>query len=196
MHESFSKRDALLIIDAQNDFISGSLAVPRGEQVAHDIVDFIKDGFGGWEPDYVLTTQDWHINPGDHWSDEPDFVDSWPVHCKAGTWGADLHPAIQEVGIHERFCKGKFTAAYSGFEGITERDINVTHRLDKWLQQRDVDFVHIVGIATDYCVKATALDALKYGFDVRVISELCAAVTPEGGERAIDEMRSKGVLIA
>lgn len=196
MHPSFSKRDALLIIDAQNDFISGSLAVPGGEQVAHDIVDYLQNGSGGWECDYILTTQDWHISPGDHWSNEPDFVDSWPKHCEAGTWGADLHPAIQSIDLHERFYKGEFSAAYSGFEAIQPRVTSVTNRLDYWLAQRLVDSVHIVGIATDYCVKATAIDAVRYGFDVRVIPELCAAVTPEGGERALDEMAAAGVVFA
>src|SRR5437868_195517 len=96
MDESYSRPSALILVDVQNDFISGSLAVAGGEKVAHDIVAHIRRGFGGWEHEFVLTTQDWHIDPGGHFSDEPDFTGTWPAHCRADTWGAELHDAIND----------------------------------------------------------------------------------------------------
>lgn len=195
MDESYSKPSALIIVDVQNDFISGSLAVAGGEQVAHDIVDYIQGGFRGWEHEFVVTTQDWHIDPGDHFSPTPDYVNSWPMHCVAGADGAELHPALKDINVDARFYKGTFSAAYSGFEGTTRRPEfpHVPIDLGQWLKERDVDEVDICGIATDYCVKATALDAVKAGFGTTLIVDLTAAVSPDGGAAAIDEMREAGV---
>ncbi len=186
--------NALLIIDVQRDFCEGgSLAVVGGNQVARDIAYYLFDDAAY---DYIVTTQDWHLSPGDHWSDTPDFVDTWPVHCAANTFGAELHEAIKDLPTDARFFKGKYSAAYSGFEGITERADNVTHRLDYWLRERDVDMVDICGIATDYCVKATALDAVRLGFDTTLLLPLCAAVSPETERAAIEEMVAAGVRLA
>lgn len=192
MHESFSKPTALIIVDVQNDFISGSLAVPDGERVAHGIVDYLKGGSGGWEHDYIVTTQDWHDDPGDHFSETPDYIDTWPVHCKAGTWGGMLHDAILSIQADAHFLKGLYSAAYSGFEGTGPFGVT----LYQWLGVKGVDMVDICGIATDYCVKATALDAVKSGFHTTLLTDLIAAVSPDTGEAAIREMASKGVTIA
>ena len=185
--------DALIVVDVQNDFISGSLAVPDGAKVAELIATYIA-GIGGDIDayDYVVATQDWHVDPGDHWSETPDFVDTWPVHCKADTFGALIHEALRFEDFDENFLKGKHTAAYSGFEGIGfDSDL----LLAEWLRDRGVVSVDVCGIATDYCVKATALDAVKHGFHTTLLTPLCAAVSPEGGADAIDEMVFAGVVV-
>lgn len=187
--------NALLIIDVQNDFCEGgSLAVPGGEEVAQKVAGYLGKSLGY---DYIATTQDWHINPGAHFSDEPDFIDTWPTHCVAGTWGADLHDSIRSVAglvVDRHFMKGRHSAAYSGFEGDTAVAYGRLG-LREWLLERDVTDVYICGIATDYCVKATALDAVKAGFDTRVLLPLCAAVNPETERAAIDEMRAAGISV-
>lgn len=194
MHESFSRPTALIIVDVQNDFVSGSLAVSGGDRVAHAIAKYIQDGQGGWENDYIITTQDWHDDPGSHWSDTPNFVDTWPVHCKAGAWGAELHDALDDIDVHKRFYKGWDSAAYSGFEGDTAVAYGRLG-LGEWLRERGVDSVDICGIATDYCVKATVLDAVKLGFNATVLRDLTAAVSPEGEEAAINEMIIAGAVV-
>ena len=169
-------RTALLIIDVQNDFCEGgALAVEGGNNVAQAIANHLNRIEAVDEAyDFVVTTQDWHIDPGEHFSDEPDYVDSWPVHCKANTSGAWLHPAIeaQNVYIDERFYKGMNSAAYSGFEGTSAEQVT----LGDWLRGAGVSDVTVVGLASDYCVKATALDAVKEGFDTQLIWTLTAAV--------------------
>lgn len=180
---------ALIIVDVQNDFISGSLPVPGGEEVAQRITTYLKAP--GTHYDYILTTQDWHSFPGDHWSDTPDYVTSWPVHAKAGTKGAELHPVLQDLPVDAQFFKGATSAAYSGFEG-TDWHVN----LERWLQKAGVDAVDVVGLALDYCVAATALDAQRRGFTTRVLTDLTAAVTPDGGNLAKQELLEAGVALA
>ena len=181
---------ALVIVDVQNDFISGSLAVQDGEQIAHRIATILDlDAY-----DHIVTTQDWHTDPGSHWSDEPDFVDSWPVHAKAGTWGAQLSPRLDPIlhRIEAHFRKGEYAASYSGFNGTADDH----EGLADWLRRHEVTDVDIVGIATDYSVKATALDAMKEGFGTRVLAHLTAAVDASLGgslSKAIPEMRQAGV---
>ena len=137
----------------------------------------------------IVTTQDWHVNPGDHFSDTPDYVDSWPVHCKAGTWGAELHPALSlEPRIDRAFYKGEFAASYSGFDA-SDGDAG----LGEYLLQAGITDVDIVGVATDYCVKATALDAVKYGFNTRVIPWLVAEVHNDALPGVIKELTDAGV---
>ena len=144
---------ALLIVDVQNDFCEGgSLAVAGGGQVAARLTELLAEPDGRW--DHIVATQDHHIDPGDHFSDTPDFVDSWPRHCVVGTAGVDLHPLLSTDRIEAYFRKGEYAAAYSGFEGRAG-DLD----LATWLRDRHVDAVDVVGIATDYCVRATALDA-------------------------------------
>lgn len=171
-------RTALIIVDVQNDFCEGgALAVAGGNNVAQAIANHLnRIEAVGEHYDFVVTTQDWHIEPGEHFSDSPDYVDTWPVHCQANTEGAWLHPIIEanSVYIDERFYKGMYSAAYSGFEGKSAEQIE----LGDWLREAGVEHVTVVGLATDYCVKATALDAVKQGFETQVIHTLCAAVKP------------------
>lgn len=197
----------LIIVDVQYDFCpGGALATQRGNEVASKIGS-IQD-----EYDLVVATQDWHIDPGTHFSAEPDFLNSWPVHCVAGTHGADVHDAIAPVQAY--FHKGEYEAAYSGFEGFTEAESaqgDFTHSvqtstetspehpcripLHTWLQDRGVEQVDIVGIATDHCVRATAADALRAGFSVRVLKDYCAPVDEERGAYALHQLAEAGAVI-
>jgi nicotinamidase/pyrazinamidase len=179
---------ALLIVDVQNDFCEGgSLAVDGGASVAAAISVLLATA------DYpvIAATRDAHRDPGDHFSATPDYVDHWPPHCVAGTEGAAFHPSLDTQRIDEVFDKGAFQAAYSGFEG-TNSDGTA---LAEWLRARDVDSVDIVGIATDHCVQATALDAVAAGFDATALLELTAGVAPATVAAALDEMRAAGVTL-
>jgi nicotinamidase/pyrazinamidase len=187
---------ALLIVDVQNDFCEGgSLPVNGGAATARRIGDYVS----GHHQDYaaLVATADWHEDPGSHWSDSPDFAESWPVHCRAGTEGALFHPAAARAFRHVEavFRKGQHAAAYSGFEGFTgEGDRQVG--LADWLRDRAIEDVDIVGIATDYCVRATALDAANQGFTARILIDLTAGVAPESTQRAIEECRAAAVEVA
>ena len=169
-------KTALIIVDVQNDFCEGgSLAVEGGNRVAGAIFNHLERLEAIDEPyDVVVTTQDWHIEPEGHFSDEPDYVDTWPVHCLSMSPGANLHPDILagSVYVDERFYKGAYAPAYSGFEGRSQNDM----LLGDYLHGKGVTDVTVVGLATDYCVKATALDAVKEGFDTQLIWSLCASV--------------------
>ncbi|MCQ9343264.1 isochorismatase family protein [Corynebacterium sp. 153RC1] len=155
---------ALVIVDVQNDFCpGGSLGTERGADVAAAITEYARGDHGY---DYVVATKDWHIDPGEHF-------EVWPVHCVAGTSGAEFHPNLQ-VETDEVFYKGQYTAAYSGFEGASEAG----ESMEEWLTQRGVTELDVVGIATDFCVKATAIDGLEK-FQVRVLTDLCAPVADE-----------------
>jgi nicotinamidase/pyrazinamidase len=140
----------------------------------------------------VVATKDFHIDPGEHFSDDPDYAVSWPRHCVVETSGADFHPHLETDAVEAVFHKGQYTAAYSGFEGADEHGTP----LAEWLRQRGVDEVDIVGIATDYCVQATAADAAKAGFATRVLLDLTAGVAPESTAKAIEDLRAAGVEIA
>ncbi|WP_066292405.1 isochorismatase family protein [Arthrobacter sp. B6] len=212
---------ALIIVDVQNDFCEGgSLAVAGGADVAAAISDYVDAHH--LEFDHIVATQDWHIDPGDHFSEAPDFKDSWPPHCIAGTRGAELHPDLDTEYIQAYFQKGQFAAAYSGFEGLLAPEDAVptgdrqpgtlaagavagdpeTYAaaddaigLDDWLQSHDVEDVVVVGIATDYCVMATSLDAVQAGYSVTVIRSLTAGIA-EDLEDAVAEMELGGVDVA
>ncbi|MDV8146382.1 isochorismatase family protein [Arthrobacter sp. B10-11] len=213
---------ALIIVDVQNDFCEGgSLAVKGGAEVAAAISEYVDAHHGQF--DHIVATQDWHIEPGPHFSENPDFVDSWPPHCVAGTPGAELHPDLDTEYIQAYFRKGQFTAAYSGFEGILapEDEVPTGDRkpgalqlpedaealtagsfadedaigLDDWLQSHDVEDVVIMGLATDYCVMATALDAVQAGYSVTVVKNLTAGIAPDL-EDAYAEMELGGVDLA
>ena len=161
---------ALVVVDAQNDFCEGgALAVAGGNKVAEDIAQFIKEH----EDDYVIiSTQDWHIDPGEHFSDNPDFADSWPVHCKAGSLGAELHPALSGVDFQLQILKGQYEAAYSGFEGHTPSG----RTLNTVLGLHGITTVDVCGLAFDYCVEQTARDAARLGYHTRILGKLTAAV--------------------
>ena len=164
---------ALIIVDVQNDFCEGgSLAVPGGTAVARAITDYLA-GPGGARYDHVVATQDFHVDPGAHFSAHPDYATSWPAHCVAGTDGARFRPELDAGRIEEIFRKGKYAAAYSGFEGSSASGAT----LRDWLTERNVTDVDVAGIATDYCVRATALDAATAGFATAVLLDLTAGVT-------------------
>ncbi|MGW5456062.1 isochorismatase family protein [Nocardia sp. NPDC003979] len=179
----------LVIVDVQNDFCEGgSLAVRGGAAVAAAISAHV----AGKKYDAVVATRDWHVDPGAHFSDTPDYIDSWPPHCVVGTPGADFHPALDTGPIEEVFSKGEYTAAYSGFEGASADGIT----LADWLRARDIDHVDVVGIATDHCVRATALDARTAGFDTTILLGLTAGVSPETTAAALTTLRDAGVELA
>jgi nicotinamidase/pyrazinamidase len=181
---------ALIIVDVQNDFCEGgSLAVTGGTAVARGITELLASG--GREYDYVAATQDFHVDPGSHFSDHPDYSRSWPPHCVAGSSGADFHPDLDTSSISAVFRKGQHSAAYSGFEGV---DADGTPLAD-WLRSRQVDSVDVTGIATDYCVRATAADSVSGGFYTRVLLGLTAGVDPGTTAEAIDALRAAGVEV-
>jgi nicotinamidase/pyrazinamidase len=178
---------ALIIVDVQNDFCEGgSLPVAGGAAVAAGISTRLAEG--GW--DHIVATKDHHVDPGEHFADEPDFAESWPEHCVVGTPGADFHPQLDTDRIEAVFEKGHQAAAYSGFEGHAGGI-----GLAAWLRMRDVDEVDIVGIATDHCVRATALDAAREGFATTVLLDLTAGVAPDTTEAALAELREAGVTL-
>jgi nicotinamidase/pyrazinamidase len=178
---------AIIVVDVQNDFCEGgSLAVAGGAEVAASVTQRI--GEGGYE--HVVATRDHHIDPGAHFSVSPDFTDSWPPHCVVGTSGVALHPGLDTSRIEAVFDKGEYEAAYSGFEGVSDGE-----SLADWLHQRDVDSVEIMGIATDHCIRATALDAAGLGFATSVRLDLTAGVAATTVERALNELRAAGVQL-
>jgi len=178
---------ALIIVDVQNDFCEGgSVAVTGGAALAPAINDYLA-GEPGYQ--HVVATKDFHIDPGDHFSDHPDYSSSWPTHCVAGSPGADFHPDLDTSRIEAVFRKGAYSAAYSGFEGVDE---NGTPLLE-WLRQRGVDEVDVVGIATDYCVRRTVEDAARAGLATRVLVDLTAAVAADSAAEALAEMRTAGI---
>ena len=182
---------ALVVVDVQNDFCpGGALGTARGDEVASKIQALIAEGDNrGCDYSHIVATQDWHIDPGAHFSDDPDFVDSWPVHCVAESEGAALRGPIADIAFDEFFRKGEYEAAYSGFEGAS---ISEKALLADWLRARGVSDIDVVGIATDHCVRATVLDALKEGFSVRVLRGMCSPVDDARGSAALDDMRSAG----
>lgn len=181
---------ALIVVDVQVDFCEGgALGVAGGNAAAEAIADLLGTDHGY---DYVVATRDHHIDPGAHFSDEPDYVDSWPPHCVVGTAGQELHPALVDIDFDAIFDKGSFEAAYSGFEG-TVGGSEAGDVLSEWLADREVEEVDVCGIATDFCVRATALDAQAEEYETTVLTELTAAVHPENLDAVRDELVEAGV---
>jgi nicotinamidase/pyrazinamidase len=184
-------KKAFVIVDVQNDFCEGgSLAVNGGVAVARGLTEFLSEHRSGY--DLVVATRDYHVDPGAHFAAAPDFRDSWPVHCVAGTEGAELHPGLELGLVDEVFDKGGHSAAYSGFEARS----GAGKLLGDRLREAGVEELEVAGIATDYCVRATVLDALREGFKVTLRPGLCAGVAPETSDAALTEMRSAGASIA
>jgi nicotinamidase/pyrazinamidase len=188
---------ALIVVDVQNDFCEGgSLPVAGGARVASDIAALLRARTAGLPGaavyDHVVATKDHHIDPGHHFSREPDFRDSWPAHCVVGTDGEAFHPNLDPEPFEAIFTKGEHAAAYSGFEGRTTDGA----RLAEWLREREVTDVHVCGIATDHCVRATALDAVREGFSVTLLGELSVGVAPASTTAAVEELRAAGVAVA
>ena len=178
---------ALIVVDVQNDFCEGgSLAVAGGAAVAAAITEHVRTAAGEYA--HVVATRDHHIDPGHHFAEQPDYLETWPAHCVVGTGGVELHPSLDRAPVEAVFDKGEYAAAYSGFEA---RAGDVP--LADWLRERGVDAVDVVGIATDHCVRATALDAVAEGFGTRVLLHLTAGVAEGTTEAALDQLRSAGV---
>ena len=181
---------ALVIVDVQNDFCEGgSLAVEGGAAVAGAISRFLAAEGGGYA--HVVASRDYHVDPGDHFSAQPDFSRSWPPHCVVGTAGAEFHPDFDTSGVEKVFSKGAHAPAYSAFEGTEAGGAP----LGTWLRERGVDALDVVGIATDYCVRATALDAVRAGFATRVPLGLTAGVDPLTTQEALHALRAAGVSL-
>jgi nicotinamidase/pyrazinamidase len=185
---------ALIVVDVQRDFCEGgSLAVTGGADVAVGISALIRRNAGRDYP-VVVATRDWHVDPGRHFAasgTEPDYETSWPAHCVAGTEGAEWHPNLRLPDGVVVISKGEHQAAYSGFEGRDERD----RPLADLLRRAGVDAVDVAGLATSYCVRATALDAVKAGFTTRVLTDLVADVDPAATPATWAELRSAGVML-
>jgi nicotinamidase/pyrazinamidase len=182
---------ALLIVDVQNDFCEGgSLAVAGGAAIARAITDYLASG-GRGKYDHIVASQDYHIDPGSHFSAEPDFVSTWPRHCLAGTAGARFHPDFDASRAEDVFRKGQHAAAYSAFEGLSETG----ESLLSWLSARGVRNLDVAGIATDYCVRATAADAAAAGFVTAVRLDLTVGVDPTTTAEALQSLRAAGVTL-
>jgi nicotinamidase/pyrazinamidase len=187
---------ALFIIDVQNDFTEGgALGVAGGAAVAADITTFL----WAYAENYcaVIASRDWHDADNDNGGHfamdaEPNFVDTWPVHCVAGSYGADYHPALNTEQISVHVLKGQGVPAYSIFEGITNEGESVAPLLDRL----EIDRIDIVGLATDYCVLASAMDAVAGGRTVTLLTELTAGVAPESSSAALVTMKEAGVTLA
>lgn len=189
---------ALVVVDVQNDFCpGGALGVAGGAEVAAATSQLLARA--GIVYDHVVATQDFHVDPGDHFSDTPDFVDSWPPHCRAGSYGALLHDDLNTRRVEAVFRKGQYSAAYSGFEGtttsLTAEGGELVTGLADWLRARGVSEVHVVGIATDHCVRATALDAAAAGFRTTVLLGLTAGISADTVARALVDLRAAGVAL-
>lgn len=184
---------ALLVVDVQNDFTEGgALGCDGGGAIAAAISEFLRANKGDYS--VVVASRDWHdadSDNGGHFSDSPDFVDSWPPHCVAGTSGADYHPALDTSLIDVHVLKGQGEPAYSAFEGTT----NDGARLLEVLAAHEVDEIDVVGIATDYCVCASARDAQRSGLSVTVRATLCVGVNPARTVSVLGELVSKGVTV-
>ena len=181
-------RRALVVVDVQPTFCEGgSLPVAGGNTVADAIADYTAEWRSAY--DLVVTTQDWHIDPGSHFSATPDYVDSWPPHGLAGTPEAELHPALADLHPDASVRKGAYAAAYSGFEGVDAagRDLATI------LAEAGITAVDVVGLAESHCVRATALDAHARGLATRVLTDLTVPVSRDLGVAARAELAAAGV---
>jgi nicotinamidase/pyrazinamidase len=168
---------ALIVVDVQNDFVEGgALAVAGGREVARRISEWLRTDVS-WDYHPIIASQDWHIDPGSHWSLTPDYVDSWPVHCRAESYGSDLVSDMRRVGvpIDHYLRKGQYNAAYSAFDGDIRYYMGVV-TLHEMLRFYDVSEVDVIGIAYDYCVKSTAIDAVRLGYNTRILTDLTVPV--------------------
>lgn len=189
-------RTALIVVDVQNDFADpdGSLSVPGADRAVAAVNREIAAAAVAGA--VVVATQDWHPEHTPHFAQDGG---PWPVHCVGGTWGADLHPALELPETAP--CVRKGANGEDGYSGFTMRDprtgATTATALEGILRARGVDAVAVVGLATDYCVKATALDATRLGFATTVLTDAVAAVDiePGDGERALDELRGAGVIL-
>ncbi|MFI9486888.1 isochorismatase family protein [Promicromonospora sp. NPDC052451] len=186
--ESEPVRRALVVVDVQPTFCEGGeLATEGANEIAHRVATYAAAHRDRYTT--VLTTQDWHIDPGEHFSDHPDFVDSWPPHGIANSPGAELHPALAELHPDARLKKGQYSHGYSGFDGADEHG----RSLATILAEAQVTDVDVVGLVESHCVKHTALDARRAGLRARVLTDLTIPVSPEQGRTAEQELSAAGV---
>lgn len=187
---------ALFIIDVQNDFTEGgALGVDGGAAVAAGVTELLARHPGHYSS--VFASRDWHDidnDNGGHFARDaaPDYVATWPVHCVAGTPGAEYHPALETAAVTFHIRKGQGKPAYSIFEGTTEDGETVGALLTK----QGVTDIDVVGLATDHCVRASTLDALEHGQHVRVFTDLIAGVAPAPSEAALAEVAHAGAALA
>lgn len=181
---------ALFIVDVQNDFTEGgALGVAGGDAVAERISRYLVTH--AEEYDIIVASRDWHHadhDNGGHFHPEPDFVDTWPVHCVSGTEGAEYDPAFDTASVTHHVKKGQGEPAYSLFEGTTDDGAKVSDLLT----EHGILEVDVAGIATDYCVRASALDAIAHGRRVRVITNLIAGVAADSSDAALAEVAHAG----
>jgi len=188
-------KTSLIVVDVQNDFCEGgALAVNGGLVAAQRIASHMQWTHGDY--DLIIASRDWHRDFGDnggHFSDEPDYKNTWPTHCVERTKGAQYCPLIptELIDVHVR--KGHGAPAYSAFEGAVG---NTSLTLVQVLREASIDYVDVCGIATEFCVKATAIDAAQAGFSTCVIKDFCAGVSAEGVTDAFREMKEQGVFLA
>ena len=185
---------ALFIVDVQNDFTEGgALGVDGGDAVAQRISRYLEAHAGDYA--VIVASRDWHDadnDNGGHFHDQPDFVDTWPVHCVSGTEGAEYDPGLDTTAVTHHVKKGQGRPAYSLFEGTTDDGVTVSHLLE----EHGVVDVDVTGIATDYCVRASALDAIEHGRHVRILTDLVAGVAPESSDAALAELAHAGAELA
>lgn len=190
---------ALIVVDVQNDFCEGgALAVEGGHSVAEKITQHVKAHREDY--DIIVTTQDNHVQPEGHFASylglNPDYVNTWPDHCLSGTHGSELAPQLQLPPETVHFYKGEYKAAYSGFEGKAYdiwNDVELT--LERYFRACKIREVDVVGLATDYCVKATVKHSLSYGFKTNVLVDMIAAVNQDTGKAALEEMAARGATL-
>ena len=185
---------ALIVVDVQNDFCEGgSLGVPGGSKVARAISDHVE--YYRSEYHLVVATRDWHVEPGTHFAPEgedPDYAETWPVHCRAGTGGAEFHPDLRLPAGSIVISKGERAAAFSGFEGAD----HAGRSLDAVLRSHGTTHVDVAGIATSFCDKATALGGVALGYGTRLLLSLCADVPEADTAATLEELERAGVQIA
>ncbi len=193
----YDARTALVVVDLQNDFAdpAGSLSVAGGDAIVPTVNAHVREAIEGGA--LVIATQDWHPESTPHFAKDGGV---WPVHCVGGTWGAELHPAFELPADAPRVRKG--TNGEDGYSGFTMSDPatgeEIPTELEGLLREQGIERVVVCGLATDHCVKATALDASRLGFETVVLAEAVAAVNlePGHGDRALDEMREADVRLA
>jgi len=184
---------ALFIVDVQNDFTErGALGVEGGDAVAERITAYVH----AHADDYavIVASRDWHRaddDNGGHFSSTPDYVDTWPVHCVASTPGADYDEVFDTGRVTHHLKKGQGRPAYSLFEGVSDEG----ETADDILEAHGIREIDLVGIATDYCVRASTLDALASGRGVRVLTDLIAGVHPVSSAKALDELEAAGATL-
>jgi len=193
----YDRRTALVVVDLENDFAdpAGGLSVAGGDAIVPLVSANVREATE--EGALVVATQDWHPESTPHFAKDGG---TWPVHCVGGTWGAELHPAFELPADAARVRKG--TNGEDGYSGFTMRDPRsgeeMPTELESLLRDRGIERVVVCGLATDYCVKATALDAVRLGFQTVLLAEAVAAVNlqPGDGDQALHEMREAGVTLA